>query len=186
MLKDQAIFCISSIDWDFVWQWHQEIMTTLASQGNKVLFMENTGVRAAQIRDLPRLAHRIRNWWRGTKGFRQEQENLVVYSPVIFPFPYARVARWVNRALLLRALRRWMRATGFGQPLVWSFLPTPLASDLVDHLDPKLVVYSCLADFEELNSHAGKVTKSEQRLLDRKSTRLNSSHSAKSRMPSSA
>ena len=40
------VLCISSIDWDFIWQGHQEIMSTLAAQGHRVLFLENTGVRA--------------------------------------------------------------------------------------------------------------------------------------------
>ena len=72
------VLCISSIDWDFIWQGHQEIMATLAAQGHRVLFLENTGVRAPKVRDLPRLRQRIRNWWRGTKGFREEQANLYV------------------------------------------------------------------------------------------------------------
>ena len=46
-------------------------------------------------------------------------------------FRTSRVARWINRWLLLRALRRWMRATGFYRPIVWTFLPTPLALDLI-------------------------------------------------------
>ena len=33
------------------------------------------------VRDLPRVRQRIRNWWRGTKGFREERPNLFVYSP---------------------------------------------------------------------------------------------------------
>ena len=40
------VVCISSIDWDFIWQGHQEIMSTLAAEGQRVLFVENTGVRA--------------------------------------------------------------------------------------------------------------------------------------------
>ena len=39
------VICISSIDWDFIWQGHQEIMTRLAADGHRVLFIENTGVR---------------------------------------------------------------------------------------------------------------------------------------------
>ena len=73
MLTKRDILCISSIDWDFIWQGHQEIMSTLARQGNRVLFVENTGVRAPRLKDLPRLVKRIRNWRRGVKGFRQEQ-----------------------------------------------------------------------------------------------------------------
>src|SRR5439155_1646090 len=47
------ILCISSIDWDFIWQGHQEIMSTLAAEGHRVVFLENTGVRAPKVRDLP-------------------------------------------------------------------------------------------------------------------------------------
>ena len=78
MLKGHNILCISSIDWGFVWQGHQEIMSTLAANGNKVLFIENTGVRSPRLSDLPRLRQRFTNWRKGTKGFRQERENLIV------------------------------------------------------------------------------------------------------------
>jgi hypothetical protein len=116
-------------------------MSTLAAQGHRVLFLENTGVRAPQIRDLPRVRQRFKNWWRGTKGFRQERPNLFVFSPLVVPLPYSRVARWINRWLLGRALKRWMRATGLYRPIVWTFLPTPLAVDLIRELDPQLTVY---------------------------------------------
>jgi len=68
MLKNENIICISSIDWDFIWQGHQEIMSVLAKSGNKVIFIENTGVRAPGIRDVPRIKNRIRNWFKGVKG----------------------------------------------------------------------------------------------------------------------
>jgi uncharacterized SAM-binding protein YcdF (DUF218 family)/glycosyltransferase involved in cell wall biosynthesis len=167
MLRGRDILCISSIDWDFNWQGHQEIMATLASQGNRVLFVENTGVRAPNLRDLPRLRHRFLNWWRSTKGFRQERENLFVYSSLVLPFPYSWFARWLNRALLVRSLRRWMWATGFQRPIIWTFLPTPLAVDLIDRLDPELVVYYCIADFEQLSARPHKIAKSERKLLGR-------------------
>jgi uncharacterized SAM-binding protein YcdF (DUF218 family)/glycosyltransferase involved in cell wall biosynthesis len=159
------ILCISSIDWDFIWQGHQEIMSTLAAEGHRVLFLENTGVRAPQMRDLPRVRQRIRNWWRGTKGFREERPNLFVYSPLVFPFPYSRVARWVNRFFLMRSLRRWMRATGFYRPIAWTFLPTPLALDLLRELDPQLTIYYCIDDLASSSLAARRIVPSEQRLF---------------------
>jgi uncharacterized SAM-binding protein YcdF (DUF218 family) len=160
------IICISSIDWDFIWQGHQEIMATLAAQGHRVLFLENTGVRAPKVRDLPRLRQRVRNWWRGTKGFREEQSNLYVYSPLVLPFPYSRVARLINRWLLLRPLRRWMRAIGFDRPLVWTFLPTPLALDLIHDIDPRLTIYYCVDDLGSSSPAARRIIPSEQRLFN--------------------
>ena len=52
MLTSENIICISSIDWDFVWQGHQEAMSAFAEKGNRVLFIENTGVRTPTLRDL--------------------------------------------------------------------------------------------------------------------------------------
>jgi len=124
MIQNENIICISSIDWDFNWQGHQEIMATFARQGNRVLFIENTGVRFPTLRDLPRIRKRITQWRRSTQGFREVQKNVWVFSPLVLPFPYARWARWINHWLLLWALRPWLSAAQFHDPIIWTFLPT--------------------------------------------------------------
>jgi len=159
------ILCVSSIDWDFIWQGHQEIMSRLAAQGHRVLFVENTGVRAPKVRDLPRVRQRIRNWWRGTKGFREERPNLFVYSPLLLPLPYFWLARWINRTLLSRALRRWMEAIGFSRPIVWTFLPTPLALDVIRAVDPQLTIYYCIDDLASSSPGARRIVASEEQLF---------------------
>jgi len=164
-MNPRDIVCISSIDWDFIWQGHQEIMSTFAAAGHRVLFIENTGVRAPTPRDLPRLGQRIRNWWRGTRGFREERPNLFVYSPLLLPLPYSRVARVVNRLLLVRAIRRWMRAIRFSRPVVWTFLPTPVALDLIDALDGEITIYYCIDDLAASSPGARRIASSEERLF---------------------
>lgn len=159
------ILCISSIDWDFIWQGHQEIMSTLAARGHRVLYIENTGVRPPGMRDLPRIRQRLSNWWRSTKGFREVRDNLFVYSPLVVPLPYSRVARWVNRSLVLRALRRWMSATGFHRPVTWTFLPTPLARDLIRGVESELTVYYCIDDLASSSPEARRITPSEEQLF---------------------
>jgi uncharacterized SAM-binding protein YcdF (DUF218 family)/glycosyltransferase involved in cell wall biosynthesis len=165
MLTGQTVLCISSIDWDFIWQGHQQIMATLAAHGNHVLFIENTGARRPTLRDMPRLRQRVRNWWRGTKGFRQERERLFVYSPVVLPFPYSRVARWINRRIITGAIRRWMSALGVQRPLVWTFLPTALTLDLISAVDAGLVVYYCIDDFAASSPGARNIRRTEHRLF---------------------
>ena len=159
------IICISSIDWDFIWQGHQEIMSTFAAQGSRVLFVENTGVRAPQVRDLPRLRQRAWNWWRSTQGFREERPNLFVYSPIVLPFPYSRLACWINRIVIMRAVRRWMRAVEFERPIVWTFLPTPLALSLARAIDPRLFVYYCIDDFASSSKQARRIVDSEHQVM---------------------
>ena len=94
------VICLSSIDWDFIWQGHQEIMSRLAASGHRVLFVENTGVRPVRWSDMPRLKQRLRNWRRGTKGFREERPNLFIHSPIVVPLPYSRIAQWLNTRVL--------------------------------------------------------------------------------------
>jgi len=159
------VLCVSSIDWDFIWQGHQEIMSRMAARGHRVLFVENTGVRAPKLRDLPRVRQRIRNWWRGTKGFRVERPNLFIYSPLLLPLPYFWLARWINRTLLARALRRWMEAVGFSRPIVWTFLPTPLALDVIRAVDPQVTIYYCIDDLAASSHGARKIVGSEERLF---------------------
>ncbi len=166
MQERHDIICVSSIDWDFNWQGNQEVMARLAARGHRVLYVENTGVRAPKIGDIGRLSQRIRNWRRGMQGFRQESRNLFVYSPLLLPFPHSRIARWINRHLLSIALRRWMQAVGFRRPVLWTFLPTGLVVDLIAEIEPSLVVYYCIADFRQLTANAG-IDRTERELLDR-------------------
>ena len=165
MLTGHAILCMSSIDWDFIWQGHQQIMSMLAANGNQVLFVENTGARRPTLRDMPRLRSRLRNWWHGTKGFRQERPNLFVYAPVVLPFPYAWIARVINRLILMRAITRWMRSRHVTHPVVWTFLPTALTLDIIKAVDPKLVVYHCVDDFASSSAGIGNIRRTEDRLL---------------------
>jgi len=167
MLKDQNLICLSSIDWDFVWQGHQEIMSNLAKNGNKVLFIENTGIRPPRFKDIRRLKKRIINWIRSIRGFRMEMENLYIYSPLILPFPYSKIARWFNRRIFIRPIKNWMKIMEFHNPIIWTFLPTGTALDIIDNIDHKLLVYYCIADFYELVGNYKKVKRTEDELIRR-------------------
>ena len=165
MLKKENILCISSIDWDFIWQGHQEIMSRFAKNGNRVLFIENTGVRPPGIKDIPRIKNRIKNWLKGVKGIRKEMDNLYVFSPLVLPFPYSRIARWINLHLILPILQRWMKAMDFSNPIIWTFLPTALTLDLIENLNKKLSIYYCIDDFETSSLAARKIKPYEARLI---------------------
>lgn len=165
MLHSQNIICISSIDWDFIWQGHQEIMSTFAANGNRVLFIENTGIRAPTIRDLPRIKKRFVNWSKGIRGIRKEKEDLYIFSPVVFPFPYSRIARWINKYLLLSCLRKWMKVMDFNDSIIWTFLPTGLALDLINYINKKAIIYYCIDNFAVSSSLARKVRSTEKKLI---------------------
>ncbi len=167
MLKNQSIVCISSIDWDFLWQQHQETMSAFAKNNNRVLFIENTGVRAFTVTDLPRIKKRIINWLRSTKGFRKEAENLYIYSPLLLPFPYLRIARWINKYLLSASLKRWMKVMEFSEPIIWTFLPTPIVLNVAEAITNKIFIYYCTDNFSATSKAARKVVRYEKKVLQR-------------------
>jgi len=166
MLHKRDIICISSIDWDFVWQGHQEIMDTFVREGNRVLFIENTGVRVPKLSDMPRIRKRLTNWIKSIKGIRQEKENLFIYSPVIFPFPFSKIAAFLNRLIMLPFLKTWMRTIDFTNPIIWTFLPTRVSIDLIKNIDHDMCVYYCIADFDELVNNKKALRKHEKVLLE--------------------
>lgn len=161
----QNVVCISTIDWDFIWQGHQEIMSTLARQGHRVLFIENTGVRRVQLRDLPRLKQRLLNWRKGVRGIRKVMDNLYVYAPLVLPFPYSRVVRLLNKTLMFWTLRSWTRSMRFENPIIWTWLPTPLALELIRALDGQLVIYYCCDDFQASSTGSKRIRETEDLLI---------------------
>ncbi len=166
MLRGKQIVCLSSINWEFNWQGHQEIMARFAAAGNTVLYVENTGIRTPHFGDWPRLWQRLLDWRKGAQGIREVRERLYVCSPVLLPFPYSRVAQWINRWLFTGVVKRWMRLLGVQRPILWAFLPTRFTLDLISQLDPELVVYYCIADFEQVGPRK-KIQRAERRLLER-------------------
>lgn len=169
MITGRDIIYISSIEWDFLWQAHQEIARRLATAGNRVLYIENTGVRAPGLRDARRVAGRLGRWIRALRsgGAREVAKNIFVYSPVVLPPFGPGWQRLLNRRILLRQLKQITRARGMKDPLLWTYLPTDTAVDIIRNhrTDRSVIVYYNCADFSYLTAKAKRLEKSEQELV---------------------
>ena len=99
-ITKQNFIIFSSVDWTTHWQLHHQLATSLVSDGNRVLFVENTGIRSANIGDIGRLSERISNWRKGFHGFSSiDGDNLTSYSPVLLPFPYSKLSLLFNKKI---------------------------------------------------------------------------------------
>lgn len=165
--RDHVI--VSSVDWGFLWQGPQEIATRLARRGNRVLFIENMGVRRPEMRDAKRAAARLRRWASGLlpQGLRVVSEHLHVCSPLVFPPFGGAIQSSLNRTVFLPAISRITRRLGMSNPVIWSFLPTDAANALVGNLrgPDSRIVYYCAADWAALAADHRRITESERRLL---------------------
>ena len=164
MVRGASIVCLSSIDWNFNRQNPQEVSHAFAERGNRVLFIENTGVRRATLRDASRLWSRFVHWWNARGGVKQVATGIEVLSPLVLPFPYSPAAVSLNTRVLLRSLRRWL-SDGDGPVIVITFLPTPLARELIGELHPTLVIYYCIDRLAESSEGARDVVHSERKLF---------------------
>jgi glycosyltransferase involved in cell wall biosynthesis len=165
MLRGANIVCLSSIDWTFNWQNPQELAAAFADSDNRVLFIENTGVRRATIRDWRRLWARFRNW-RGMRGrARKLDYGVEVYSPLLIPNPYSAAALAINARLLSRAVRRWLSGHADRPLVVVTFLPTPLAIELVRRLGPDFVAFYCIDRLADSSPGASPLREYEREML---------------------
>jgi len=144
-LTGESILCLASHDWDYLWQRHQELMWRLAQEGNRVLYVDALGVRTPGLRDWRRLLGRLgKGGQQLIRGVRQSASNVYVYSPLVLPFLDFSWAAQVNDWWLRFSMRRILERLGFGDLIIWVYLPTPMVVNLVDGLQRKLLVYDCV------------------------------------------
>ena len=161
MLNGYNIICISSIDWNYLWQAPQEIMSRFSSK-NKILYVENTGYRTMRFRDYPKIFSRLRNILNSLRGKKKEIDSVEIYSPFIIPINYF-LFNLINEYLVLRKIKKNIRNKA--RIIVWIFLPNNISVKLINHIGYDILVYYCLADFSELSSLNPLLKKSEKKIL---------------------
>ena len=170
MISGKDIVFISSIDWGFLWQGHQEIASRLAQAGNRILYVENTGIRSPGFADVGRVSDRLVKWARSLRsgGVRQVAPDIYVCSPLVLPPFGARWQRLFNRRVLLPLVRRTARRLGMQDTLLWTYLPTDTALDLIQLLrTPRsVVVYYSVADFEQLTPWVNQLRQTEKEISE--------------------
>jgi glycosyltransferase involved in cell wall biosynthesis len=169
MITGKDIILISGIEWDSLWQGSHEIATRLARGGNRVIYIENMGVRTPKWKDRKRVGRRFRSWTRSlmSRGVRQVEHNLFVSSPILLPPFGGRRRRFLNK-WLLRLVPFVATHLGMHNPIVWTFLPTDAALDLIGLFRSRghtTVIYHCTADFSELIPEVPQLRESETALL---------------------
>ncbi|MFN2491839.1 MAG: glycosyltransferase [Pyrinomonadaceae bacterium] len=171
MIRNRDIIFISSIDWDDNWQAPQELASRLSRAGNRVLYLENTGVRAPALRDTRRILRRLKHWAGElrTRGMRQVLPDLWVHAPLVLPPFNAGLRDYLNRHLFLRLISGASRRIGMRDPIIWAFLPTNTSVELIELLSSagSKVIYYCAADFSQLTTSHAQLRRSEAQLLKR-------------------
>ncbi len=162
-MQNQYII-LSSIEWNTIWQTQQKLADSL-SKNNKVLFVENTGIRSPNIKDAKRIKDRIINWYNSTSGFKEINKNLLLFFPLIVPLPYSFLARKLNSFLIYRSIDKWLKIHNSGNIIVITFLPSPLSISLIDKINPNILIYYCANRMIGHNNQHKKLISWEQHLI---------------------
>jgi glycosyltransferase involved in cell wall biosynthesis len=165
------VVLLSGIRWDFLWQRHQILATLFARAGYRTVFVETTGLTdprpdPATIRKvLARVSRSFRGGKRKSKGTLEP--NLTVYGPLVLP-PTHRAFRAANRRFFVpRVARDLGRLTGGERPVVIAYPPTQTTLDLVDALEPRLLLYDCSENYEGFPGIPRDIGRTERELLKR-------------------
>ncbi len=163
-----SVVYLSSIDWDFRRQDHQFISLELASRGHRVLFIENTGARIPALRDLSRVAARLRNWASTAAApHREAGGSIEVASPLVIPGGSSLPERLLNNWLLGAQLRGALARLGPERRVLWIGLPTWTAVDLIRLVRPEFVAYYCGDAFAEIPGIRQGLVESERQVVRR-------------------
>lgn len=167
-VKDVVV--LSAIDWQFIWQRYQIISKLFAESGFNVFYVESTAKRNPGLRDVPRVIKRLLN--RGNRPVSGENpvpENLTVISPIMLPSTW-KIFRIINRLFLIGNFVKKLDGMGVSKPFVYCYLPTQTSLDIIEELDPLLVIYDCVDNFAAFPGVPRDFLEIERKLIERADT----------------
>jgi len=124
-------------------------MTRFAQEGYRVLYVDTLGLRSPKLRDLPRIASRLRNRLQAKQSsLRQPEAGVHVVSPLILPFLNSRLARSLNIRRLVPQLQRQLKQIGSDDLIIWVYLPTWSVLQCVERIPHSMLVYESIDALE--------------------------------------
>lgn len=148
------LVCISHLRWDFVWQRPQHLLSRLARQ-YRVLFVEEPITVEGAGQPLLEI-------------FPGQKSANVTVARLVQPVPSH---RWIGHgdpltsALYCDRLGDYLARQGIHRPLLWLY--TPMASDFVDALSHRLLIYDVMDQLAAFKGAPAQLRERESQLLTR-------------------
>jgi uncharacterized SAM-binding protein YcdF (DUF218 family) len=164
-MKKQNFIVISTLDWKANWQIPHELVNSLLQNNNRVLYVENTGVRSFMFKDFNRIFKRGFNFLNSAKGFKNETKNFSLFSPVIFPYPYSKLALNINKLIYVKNIKKWIEINNLEDAILICFLPSPINIELIKDINFKKIIYYCLDNLSKGYLDSSKIKNFEKKFL---------------------
>lgn len=140
----QNIVCFAK-DWTTDPTSCHHVMIELAKR-NRVLWLNSIAMRTPNLksgRDLRKIWNKLAS----IGAPRNVQDDLWVYTPLVLPLPYSKIAIRINQAILAVTLRALRARLGMREFQLWTFLPN--VAEYVGKLGESLLVYYCVDEWSK-------------------------------------
>ena len=58
------------------------------------------------------------------RGFKKENKNLTIFSPIIFPYPYNKTSLYINKLIYINNIKKWIETNKLKDTILICFLPS--------------------------------------------------------------
>jgi len=164
MLRGENIVCFSK-DYSEDPTSNNHVLTLL-SKHNRVLWVNSIATRTPKLSSGADRAKILRKLKSFTKGLKQINENLWVFTPIVLPLPHNPIAEAINRQILRVAIRAIRLRLGMKEFQAWTFPPT--AAPYIGTLGESFSVYYCTDQFSKFDHMDGKGMLATEEALCRK------------------
>lgn len=142
--NNDCIVFFSSLEWNTQRQVVHEYCEYL-SKKQKILFIENTGVRSLKLKDSLRVGRAFKNFFKLKRLFYDVDKNITIFRPIFIPFfQYSKVMAFINSILINFFILNWIKLKNIKNFNCVSFLPTPIVQMVIKTLKPSKLVYYCI------------------------------------------
>jgi glycosyltransferase involved in cell wall biosynthesis len=145
----------------------KHVMTRLARK-NRVLWVNSLGNRAprASARDMKRILSKVTRFAAHlTDGPIEVAPNIHVITPLAIPNYHSPAARRVNELVVSTTVKMAMRALGFRDPLLYTFVPA--SAWVAGKLGETRVVYHCVDEYSKFDGAGDDIAQLEAELIDK-------------------
>ncbi|HSW65010.1 MAG TPA: glycosyltransferase [Dissulfurispiraceae bacterium] len=146
MIHGKNILCFAN-DWHNDPTSKHQVMKLL-SKNNRILWINSIGMRKPSVSssDLQRIIGKLKSWM---KGLEQIGENLLVFTPIVLPFPSSGLARRINTLLLRSSLWYYRKQLGMRNFQLWTFVPTMV--ELAGTMGEEKLIYYCVDEWSKFS-----------------------------------
>ncbi len=168
-LNKDSFVIIANVEWDFLWQRQHALTKYISENKGGVFFVENTGFRDIKISDLSKMGQWIKRTLTLDKRKVYKNDiprNTKILRPLVFP-PFKGMERFFNKNIFLPQFINTFKKNITGKKIVISYLPTQTALEIINHIEPDILIYDCVVNFEAIAMDKKRYTSAEEKLLEK-------------------